>query len=254
MDLYFQGRASLNRGSTPEENAQAQQFFKRALLLDPCCVEALVGAAWASMQTANILVSDSRAARLAAETAVLKALSLAPNHAEANRILGVVRMYTNQVAQGIAQCERALALDRNLATAHGSIGWGKCFIGRGVETEAHINDALRLSPHDVSAHLWMMFAGVAKLWAGADAEALAWFRRSLERNRNYHLSQFYRAVTLVYLGELDEAKAAARAGLELHPGFTISRFRASAACDHPAYLAGRERVYEGLRMAGVPEE
>jgi hypothetical protein len=23
--------------------------------------------------------------------------------------------------------------------------------------------------------------------------------------------------------------------------------------DHPAYLAGRERVYEGLRMAGVPE-
>jgi TolB-like protein len=252
MDLYFQGWASVNRGVTPESNALAQQFFERALMVEPCCVEALVGAAWARMQAANILAFDSLNARLAAERMVLKALSLAPNHADANRVLGVVQMYTNRVAQGIAQCERALVLDRNLATAHGSIGWGKCFIGRGVETEAHIQHALRLSPHDVSAYLWMMFAGVAKLWAGADAEARAWFQRSLERNRNYHLSQFYLAVAFVYLGELDEAKAAARAGLELHPNFTISRFRASAACDHPAYLAGRERVYEGLRKAGVP--
>jgi hypothetical protein len=67
------------------------------------------------------------------------------------------------------------------------------------------------------------------------------------------MSRFYLAVTLVHLGELDEANAAARAGLELHPGFTISRYRASAACNHPAYLAGRELTYEGLRMAGVPE-
>src|SRR5215469_527170 len=66
MDLYFQGWASLNRGGTPENNVQAQQFFERALLLDPCCIEALVGAAWANMQAANILVSDSRTARLAA--------------------------------------------------------------------------------------------------------------------------------------------------------------------------------------------
>ena len=43
-------------------------------------------------------------------------------------------------------------------------------------------------------------------------------------------------------------------GLALQPSFTIRRFRASAACNHPAYLAGRERTYEGLRMAGVPEE
>ena len=253
MDLYFQGWASLNRGGTPENNVQAQQFFERALLLDPCCIEALVGAAWANTQAANILVSDSRTARLAAERAVLKALSLAPNHAEANRVLGVIQIYTNRVAQGIAQCERALALDRNLATAHGSIGLAKYFIGRGVETEVHIQEALRLSPRDVSAQLWMMWAGVAKLWHGADAEAVAWLRRSVEANRNFPLAQFYLAAALANLGELREANAAARAGLELQPSFTISLYRASAACNHPAYLAGRERTYEGLRLAGVPE-
>jgi TolB-like protein/class 3 adenylate cyclase/Flp pilus assembly protein TadD len=253
MDLYFQGWASLNRGATPESNAQAQQFFERALLLDPCCVEALVGAAWVRLQAANILLSDSQNARLAAETTVLKALSLAPNHPEANRILGVVQIATNRVAQGIAQCERALALDRNLATAHGSIGMAKYFIGQGAETEVHIQEALRLSPHDVAAPDWMMFAGVAKLWQGADAEAVAWLRRSTESNRNYPLSRFYLAAALAHLGELDEANAAARSGLELNPSFTISRYRAGAACNHPAYLAGRERTYEGLRKAGVPE-
>ena len=56
------------------------------------------------------------------------------------------------------------------------------------------------------------------------------------------------------LGALDEARAAANVGLALNPGFTIRRFRAAAkSSDNPAYLAGLERVYEGMRIAGVPE-
>jgi len=187
------------------------------------------------------------------ETAALKALSLAPNHALANRLLGVVQIYTNRVAQGIAQCERALALDRNLAYAHANIGLAKYFIGRGVETEAHVTEALRLSPRDVNVHLWIMFAGIAKLYRGADAEAVASLRRCIEFNRTNALGHFYLAAALAQLGELNEARAIAQAGLALLPGFTISRYRASAHNDHPAYLAGRERVYEALRLAGVPE-
>ena len=45
MDLYFQGRACLNKGLTPENLAQARGFFERALALDPENVEALVGTA-----------------------------------------------------------------------------------------------------------------------------------------------------------------------------------------------------------------
>ena len=30
-------------------------------------------------------------------------------------------------------------------------------------------------------------------------------------------------------------------------------FRAGALGDNPTYLAGRERTYEGMRMAAVPE-
>jgi tetratricopeptide (TPR) repeat protein len=184
---------------------------------------------------------------------VIKALSLAPNHAHANRVLGMVQMYTNRTALGIAQCERALSLDRNLADAHGYIGMGKYCIGRGEETEGHVQEALRLSPRDGRAFMWMLFAGVAKLWDRAEAEAIVWLRRSIEANRNYSLSHFYLAAAFAHLGELEEAGTSAQAGLALHPSFTIRRFRSGATCTHPAYLAGRERTYEGLRMAGVPQ-
>jgi hypothetical protein len=39
----------------------------------------------------------------------------------------------------------------------------------------------------------------------------------------------------------------------LDPGFTIRNYRANALSDHPKYLAGRERSYQGLRMAALPE-
>jgi hypothetical protein len=52
---------------------------------------------------------------------------------------------------------------------------------------------------------------------------------------------------------MGEARAATKAGLALDPNFTIHRFRAGASGDNPTYLAQRERNYEGMRKAGVPE-
>jgi len=254
MDLIFQGMACLNKGRTSEYLAQSRSFFERALALDPKNVEALVGLAVVDAAAVGMALTVERAARLAAaETALIKALSLAPQHARAHWLLGNVKMFTNRAAQGIAECEQALALDRNLANAHAYIGRAKYLLGRGEETEAHVQEALRLSPRDTEAFVWMMFAGFAKLQLGADQEAVARFRRSVEINRNHPRAHIYLATALAHLGQLDEARSAAQAGLALDPTFTISRFRANVPSDNPTYLAGRERFYEGMRMAGVPE-
>ena len=76
--------------------------------------------------------------------------------------LGLVYIWTKRAAQGIAECEHALALDRNLASAHSAIGFGKIFIGRAEETEAHVAEALRLSPRDTLAYVWMSYAGIGE--------------------------------------------------------------------------------------------
>jgi len=254
MDLYFQGWARANNGTTEEYMTQAEAFFDRSLALDPGNIEALVGSARVKAAIgANLTRDDWTAQFAAAEAAVTKALSLAPNHARAHSVLGFVQTHTKRAVQGIAECERALALDRNLADAHGFIGLAKFFLGRSEETEAHIREALRLSPRDNNAYRWFMFVGLAKLSIGADAEAVAWLRRSIEANRNHPVPHWHLAAALSLLGSPDEARAAAQAGLVLNPTFTLRRYRARVASDHPAYLAGKERTCEGMRMAGVPE-
>ena len=254
MDLYFQGLAWGNKGYSPENIARARDFYERALALDPGNLDALILYATTDALPAIAYYSDDRRARLlAAEEALTRALSMAPEHAFAHLQLGIVQIFTNRAAGGIAECERALVLDRNLAFAHGFIGIAKHFIGRSVETEAHVQEAIRLSPRDTLAYLWLGAPGYAKLHLGDDEEAAAWLRRSIDANRNFPLYHFILAAALARLGRLDEARSAVRAGLALNPTFTISRFRDGAPSDNPTFLAQRERIYEGLRKAGVPE-
>jgi tetratricopeptide (TPR) repeat protein len=257
MDLVFQGRSWFNQGLTPGHMASARSFFEKAMAFDPGNIEAMAGLARVEAQHGAAMLTDDYSARLAAaETIITKTLYRAPNHATAHVILGRVLIFTNRVAHGIAECEQALALDRNLAEAHGLIGMAKFLLGRGAETEDHIHEALRLSPRDVFAYRWFGVVGLAKRQLDADAEAVVWLRRSLDANRNYSTGHFELAATLARLGELDEAKAALQAGLALDPSFTIRRFRdaANARGDNPTYLAGRDRAIEGMRMAGVPED
>ena len=145
MDLNFQGMAWLNKGRTPDNVGQARGFFDRALAVDPDNVDALVGSAYAdALAGAHLFVTDRLAAFAAAEAKLTRALSSVPDHALGHALLGFVEIATKRAAEGIAECEHALVLDRNLADAHFAIGLAKVFVGRAEETEAHIREALRL--------------------------------------------------------------------------------------------------------------
>jgi tetratricopeptide (TPR) repeat protein len=202
-------------------------------------------------------VTDPMAAFAAAEAKLTKVLSSVPDHAGGHLYLGFVKILTKRSAEGIAECQHALALDRNLAYAHTIIGVGKIYVGRAEETEAqyHIVEALRLSPRDTMAYGGMHVAGLAKNYLGNWEQAVAWFRRSIEANRNYPLAHFQLATALARLGRLDEARSAVKAGLTVNPAFTISRARHwTASSDDPTYLSQLEPVFEAMRMAGVPEQ
>jgi TolB-like protein len=254
MDLYFRARALINRGSTAEYLKPAEALLERALTLDPNNVDALAAKGWVDMDLSAGFMTDDHAARLASvETTAIKALSLAPNHAWAHLVLGSFYNTVNRGAEAIAEFEHALTLDRNLVYAHALIGMAKTALGRAEEAESHYREALRLSPQDVAAHHWMSSAGTSKLHLAQDAEAVMWFRRAIEANRNFAFTHLSLAAALACLGKIDEAHAAAKAGLALEPSFTINRFRAGARSDNLVYVGGRERIYEGMRRAGVPE-
>ena len=254
VDLYFQGMAWLNMGNTPDYLSHARDYLERAVKLDPGNVEALVWGAYVDVFMASLYAGGNRETRLATgEAALVKALTLAPDHAWAHLSLGLAQIQTKRALQGIAECERALAIDRNLAPAHAMIGLAKFLIGCGEETQAHVEEALRLSPRDPFVAAWLSIAGDAKLFLGRDEEAVSLFSRAIALNRNNPYTHFLLAAALANLGRAAEAKDAVQAGLGLNPDFTMRRYLGGAASDHPTFLAQRERVAAGLRQAGVPE-
>ena len=183
----------------------------------------------------------------------MRALALEPRNGQAHYCLGLVLLFSRRPEEAIAELERAVALNPNLAFAHAQIGFAKYVVGRAEETEAHVREALRLSPRDNGVYLWFDFLAVAKILLGQDEAAVRWGRMSVESNRGYPMAHFHYGAALALCGRIADAEAQTRAGLDLSPEFTIRSYREDALGENPAYLLQRERVLEGLRLAGAPE-
>jgi TolB-like protein/class 3 adenylate cyclase len=254
FDLYLQGMAWLDKDPRPVNVAQSRAFFGRALAIEPDNVGALIGSAGADFWEAINSENPERADRFAsAEASLLKALSTAPDNAMAHMWLSFVKINSNRAAQGMADAERALALNWNLPRALMAMGLAKLMVGRAEETEGYLQEALNLSPRDPLAFNWMFIGGMAKIHLGAYEEAARWLSQSVGANPNFAAAHILLAAAFSQLGQIKEARSEARAGLVLDPTFTIRRFRDRAVSDNPIFLKQGENIYEGMRKAGLPE-
>jgi TolB-like protein/Flp pilus assembly protein TadD len=253
-DLAMRGRAVLNEDVSAEAARKARQFFEDALRLDERNVAALLGLADAHVWEVNIYMSDTRTEQTRiAEAAALQALSLAPSSANARCTHGTVLWAMGMPDRALREFELAITIDRNLAVAHAYSGWMKFYQARFAETEAHVAEAVRLSPRDPLLFHWRYFVGSADFCLGRTVRGLSALRHSLELNSQWAFSHFVLASALAHAGLLAEAAEAADAGLRLAPQFTIAKLRAQVVGSNPIYLAQRERLYEGMHFAGVPE-
>ena len=254
-DMLFQGLASFNRGPAPDNLVRALGYFERALTIGPKNVDALAWKATihAFAYTMGFALDDKAPPLVSAETAATTALALAPDHALAHFAMSMVFGFSKRIERAIAECERSIALDRNNALAHATIGLHKLHLDRAEETAAHVEEALRLSPRDVFVFVWLAIAGYASDFLRRYEEAAAWQRRSIETNPHYSIAQFHLASALAHLGRMEEARAAAQAGLAIDPRFTVGWFLTVRYSDSLAHLAWRERLADGMRKAGLPE-
>jgi tetratricopeptide (TPR) repeat protein len=181
-------------------------------------------------------------------------LRLAPNNALSHYVRATVLwIFLRAPEQALRECELAISLDRNLALAHGLAGILKVLLGRPEETEAHVAEAMRLSPRDPELYRWYQILGTADLHRGRLDQAIDALQKSVQLNPNFNLPHFFLAAALALRGRDAEAAAACDAGSRLDPAFTVAKFRAMRRSDNATFLAQRERVYEGMRKAGVPE-
>ena len=253
IDLYFQGMAWVNKGLRPDWLDQARSCFEKARAADDSNLEALIGIGMVDTLRGVACAGDNPAGALeSAESLLTDALSLAPDHAWAHCLMAAVLISTRRAERGIMECERALGLNPSLASAHAMLGLAKYLLGQGEETESYVEEALRLSPLDTFAYLWMLFAGVAKIQTEEYDQAVEWLRRSIDTNPNSPWAYFHLGAALQLSGKAAEARAETHAGLLLDPTFTTERYRSLAFSDHRRYLTIRERTIQALQATGVP--
>ena len=251
-DHTLRGWAAWNRHLSLEAARQARGFFEAALRLDEHNVDALLGFADATMSEVNMYASSDRAGQIrTAEAAATKAL--APDSADAHVTYGTVLFAKRAPDRALREFNLAINLDSNLAIAHAYVGVMKFLLGRADETRAHVVKAMRLSPRDPFLFQWHFFIGLADVYRGRVIRGIESLRKTVEINPNWGHSHFMLAGALALAGLLGEAAEVCAVARRLAPDFTIAKFRAEAVSDNPVFLAQRERVYEGLRSAGVPK-
>ena len=205
FDLGLQGTARLIGGPYPASFQQARSFFARALAIDPDDVRALCGCAAADItELFGYEATDRPKVLAAAEASLSRVLFLAPDRADAHLWMSFVKSCSNRPEEGVAEAERALALDRNMAIALAAKATAKLFLGFPEEAiECHL-EALRLSPRDQGVHTWIYGIGAAKLHLGDYEEAAKWLSRSVVVNPNFSMAHLLLAAALGQLGRAKE--------------------------------------------------
>jgi TolB-like protein/class 3 adenylate cyclase/Tfp pilus assembly protein PilF len=261
-DLALQCAAdSWKAGGIGKDANAAYALCEQALAIDPNNVRALMALAWKFFQLAQSGVSgDPKGDLDRADELVSKALALAPDWSVNHDLKGDILLMKARFPEAIAEHQRALVLDPSNADAARDLGWDYARFGEFDKSAEYFDKAIRESPHDPS--LPHVYGG--KAWGNFALkrydQAIDWARQAIAVNPNYVQYVHSTLVAALALAGHDaEAREALQRYLALPstgPLKTVAAFKAymSAQGGGPPRVEANERVYDGLRKAGMPEE
>jgi TolB-like protein/cytochrome c-type biogenesis protein CcmH/NrfG len=256
FDLEMQARAIWNRGWSQENIKTANRLYEQALALDPNSAAAMTGLATGLAVSVVSLWTEAREADLRrAETLATRAMALDPHHASCHFAMGLVRRMQSRFDEAIGELEAAIRLNPNMHLAYSTLGITKVLAGHAEEALSHFADAIRLSPRDPLLFVGYFGIGWTRFLLGHDDQAIEVLRKSIALNPGYSPANLFLTAAYAMHGRVEEARAALAVYLRSNPtANTIALLRANAQSTHPIYLTQRDRLYEGMRRAGMPEE
>jgi adenylate cyclase len=209
---------------TKESQALARQLAEEAIALDPGYALAYSYAAMALAHEVFVgAYTNPRETLERGMKLVQKAVALDESLAHPHETLGKYYIWLNKdYEKGVAEAERAVALEPNSVDAHTQLGVNLLWAGRPAEAIPILQKALRLSP----IPLYVCLNTLAQCYrvTGKYEEAIAIWRRTLEKQSNQLLSQLGITAALMQAGKEDEARAEAARVLRIDPQFSLERF------------------------------
>jgi len=245
-EAYHRGMWHFAMGS--QENVQiARGFFEKSTQLDPNFASAFAALAWQTMLSAyRFQTSNLAEAAEIGERLTRKALALDPHDAVAHTRLGQAHYYRGDLEGCILNCDNAVAIDGNCATAYGLKGAALVFTGRRQEGRASIQNYLRLSPRDPGRETRFLELAISHYFDGNYQQAAETCQQAIRLYANHGPAYRFLLASLGQLGrqaECEALMAIAPAGYDHYarhrpPWFGLKDF---------------EHMLEGLRKAGWSE-
>jgi adenylate cyclase len=230
---------------------RAMRMARRAIELDPRYAQAYSGlVGWIAFRRSLDWMQDEEAESVEGVRLAHLAVRLAPNDALVLTDAAVgVGILGRDLATAISWLDRAIALNPNSAQAFGRGAMMRLHAGDYAAAIDHADRAMRLSPFDSYSFLFSLARGIGRFYQRQLPEAVAWLGKAAQQNPAHSPTYLFLGSALAHAGRMEEARAAIRRLLELHPADSVTwrrqrRFRSGTEFEY---------VVEGARLAGLPE-
>jgi TolB-like protein/Tfp pilus assembly protein PilF len=203
-ELYLKGRSLWSKRGG-ENLRQAIAFYEQAIARDPKYALAYTGLADAYVLLPAYTATAPRDAYPTAKAAALKALQLDEKLAETHTALAQVLYRESDMAGSISEFQRAIALNRNYATAHHWYGNGPLLaLGRFEEAIAQSERAVELDPLSpiINADLGQNLYNARRY-----DEAIAQLRKTLAIDPIFYYAHYNLGIALQVKGDVPAAIA-----------------------------------------------
>jgi len=198
---------------------------------------------------------DPQADIARANELVSRALAIDPNFYAAHFAKAYVLMAQGRTQEAVVEGERSLALNPSYIEAYLALCAANNFLGRPDRALELADKAMRLSPRD--PHLLAIYhmKGWAFFMKQQDDQAIDWLRRA---EGGDVFTELILAAALALTGQQADAHETLKRYLAVNgvTSKTIAQLRKQqlSLADNPTWVAYNERLFEGLRKAGMPEE
>jgi adenylate cyclase len=248
-DCYLRGLSFLHE-STRLGNVQAHEMFERAIELDPTFSPAFTGLSY--ILNRDLLLDDAPSFDATAAKclkAAKRAVELDGESSLTRTALVRALLWCRRHGPAIEEAKMALELNEYDAIAHLWLGAALSFAGRPEQGIPRFETALELAPHDPRKTIIMTHLALAYLTTGQLERALELARAAAQPRSDFIEAPLVLASVLSHLGKEAEARTVV-------DGITTAGLGAVARRPfwrRYRYPETRERVFDGLRKAGLPE-
>ncbi|MBR0831431.1 winged helix-turn-helix domain-containing protein [Bradyrhizobium manausense] len=255
-DFAMRGLARQLGELSQTSTAQARELFDKALQLDPDNVEAMIGKAGCIVTELFLGWSVYPFADTTqANELIDKALSRSPGSYRAHTVKGNLLLF-DRPAQALAEFNTALEIRANFHVANAGKAFALMMLGRPREAARPAELAIRTSPRDPAAFLWVWELCSVRLHLREYEEAVEQCRRAVGLNGSFWHAQVSLISAYGSAGRLEEARQVYTELSKRRPNFSVQLYRqfAYGTSTDPEYRRGVEDILDGLRKAGVPEQ